>query len=368
MADVFGPGLHKKRKESLRNALDGTLEAGRISIAAIGRGLAQNTGREVKHAIKQVDRFVGNTGIDDAALQSAWSRHVVGEQKAIAVALDWTDFDADKQTVIALHLITSHGRTVPLMWKTVDKRRLKTKMFDYESEVIERLDRALPSDVTVTLLADRGFGDVARYEHLMLHHWYYVIRFRGAVTMKVGEVTGPASSFLASGGRAKLYRDVELTGRRSQVPAVVTVRAAAMKEAWYLATNVPDATASKVVKLYGRRFTIEETFRDLKNLAFGGGMSETTVTTPTRRDRLLLLQAMAHTLLSLLGAAGEALGWDRTLKANTSKTRQHSLYKQGSYWFGALPFMDAQKAQALQKELGRVVLTHGYFADWLKGI
>lgn len=368
MTDVFDEQLHKKRKESLRNALDGTLEAGRISIASIGRGLAHNTGRDVKHAIKQVDRFVGNEKIDDVELQKQWARHVVGERKDVVVILDWTDFDADRQTVIALQMVTSHGRATPLMWKTVDKRRLKTRRFEYESEVVERLHTALPLEVEVTLLADRGFGDVARYQHLDLHSWHYVIRFRGGVTMKVGERTGPASDFLHPSGRATLYRNVQLTGREAAVSMVVTVHAKGMKDAWYLAADVADLKAAEIVKLYGKRFTIEETFRDLKNLAFGAGMSETTVSTPQRRDRLLLLQAMAHTLLSLLGEAGERLGWDRRLKANTSKKRQHSLYNQGTYWFSALPFMPADEAKLLMRELGKLVLEQRFLHDWLAQI
>jgi hypothetical protein len=48
-----------------------------------------------------------------------------------------------------------------------------------------------------------------------------------------------------------------------------------------------------------------------------------------RRDRLLLLNAFAIVLLTLLGAAGESLGTDRRLKVNTAKYRTHSLFRQG---------------------------------------
>ena len=42
---------------------------------------------------------------------------------------------------------------------------------------------------------------------------------------------------------------------------------------------------------------------------------------PTRRDRLLLINAFAMALLTMFGAAGESLGMDRLLKSNTSKIR-----------------------------------------------
>jgi hypothetical protein len=50
-----------------------------------------------------------------------------------------------------------------------------------------------------------------------------------------------------------------------------------------------------------------------------------------RRDGLLLICARAMTLLTLLGAAGESLGMDWMLKANTVKRRTHSLFRQGCH-------------------------------------
>jgi hypothetical protein len=46
------------------------------------------------------------------------------------------------------------------------------------------------------------------------------------------------------------------------------------------------------------------------------GLSAMSIAEPERRDRLLLVCALA--LLTLLGAAGERLGMERYLKANTA--------------------------------------------------
>ncbi len=67
------------------------------------------------------------------------------------------------------------------------------------------------------------------------------------------------------------------------MPAVVVVHAPNMKEPWCLATTLSKAKATEVVKLYGRRFTIEETFRDQKNLSFGLGLSSTHIGRTDRR-------------------------------------------------------------------------------------
>ena len=84
-----------------------------------------------------------------------------------------------------------------------------------------------------------------------------------------------------------------------------------MKQAWCLAASSTDATAKQLTGLYGRRWAIECTLRDRKDLRFGMGLGTIRVKSPERRDRLWLINAFAVVLLTLVGAAGEALqrGW-----------------------------------------------------------
>ena len=68
------------------------------------------------------------------------------------------DFDADNQATIMLSLITSHGRTTPLVWLSVDKNTLKDNRNRYEYHVLIWLAEALPADVQVLIRADRGLA------------------------------------------------------------------------------------------------------------------------------------------------------------------------------------------------------------------
>ena len=72
-----------------------------------------------------------------------------------------------------------------------------------------------------------------------------------------------------------------------------------MKEPRCLATWLAESTAADVVELYSRRFTIEEAFRDTEDIDFGMGLSATHIRDERRRDRLLLLVAVAQSLLTL---------------------------------------------------------------------
>jgi hypothetical protein len=171
-----------------------------------------------------------------------------------------------------------------------------------------------------------------------------VIRFRGNITVTAADGEArTAAGWVGPGGRAAVLRGALVTAERYQVGTALCVRDKDMKQAWCLATNLTDATASSLKGLYGKRWGIECGFRDTKDLRFGMGMGSIHVSTPARRDRLWLLNALAIALLTLLGAAGEELGYDRYLKSNTSKQRTHSLFRQGCMLYDLIPTMPDQR-------------------------
>ena len=115
--------------------------------------------------------------------------------------------------------------------------------------------------------------------------------------------------------------------------------------------------------LYGKRWGIECGLRDAKDPRFGMGMGSIHVSTPERRDRLWLLHAFAIALLTLLGAAGEALGYDRYLKSNTTKRRTHSLFRQGCMLYELMPTMPDIRLRPLMEQYATLLREHPVFAD-----
>jgi hypothetical protein len=130
-----------------------------------------------------------------------------------------------------------------------------------------------------------------------------VTRFRGALSVTdQNDVTTTAAKLVPANGRAKKYEQVRVTNAKTAVPAVVCVRAKNMKEPWCIARSRSDLNASEIVSAYSKRFAIEESFRDTKDPRFGMGLSATHVVRTGRRDRLLLIGALAQGLLGLLGS------------------------------------------------------------------
>lgn len=319
-----------------------------LAVAVIGQALAQARGKAAKHAIKQVDRLLSNQGVDVWALFPLWIKETIGASRDLVVAMDWTEFDADDQSTLSLNLVTKHGRAQPLLWFSVFKAELTGKRNDIEDMCLGRLKEALPEGTKATILADRGFGDVRLFSFLEDLGFGYVIRFRGDtfVTAADGE-TRRAEDFVGVGGRARKLAGALISKEKQKVGAVVCVHAKGMKEAWHRAASDGKATTRAIINLYSRRWTIEPGFRDTKDLHFGMGLSAARIGDPYRRDRLLLLSAIAIVLLTLLGGAGEALGMDRLLKSNTVKRRVHSLLRQGCLYDDAIPNMPEPNLCAL---------------------
>lgn len=363
---VFGEDLHAKRVLSLANAVNGCLHASALAVHAIGLGLAKAMLLQSKHAIKQVDRLVSNAGVDVWALFSRWVPFVVSSRTEIVVAMDWTEFADDKQSTLAINMITRHGRATPLVWMTVRQSDLKDNRNEHEYRLLDRLKETVPQGCGVTVLADRGFGDTKLYAYLRELGFEFIIRFRGNIL--VTDASGEAktgNAWVPANGHAKLIKNAVVTNSKFRLPGVVVKREQRMKEAWCLAVSSAAVTAPAAIALYGRRFTIEETFRDGKDPRFGFGLLNSRIGNPARRDRVLLISAAAMALVTLLGAAGEATGLDMKFKANTSKKRQHSLFRQGIMYYDCLVGMRDEWLRPLVKKFEELLQEHGALREIL---
>lgn len=336
--NIFDNSMHQKRQESLANAVLGVISSASLIVHRIGLGLANAKKVLGKHAVKQVDRLLSNSKLQLPDCFQKTVPYVIGARKEIVVAMDWTDFDADKQATLLISLVTSHGRATPLLWKTVDKKNLKNKRNDYEDELLYQFKLVLPEGVKVTVLADRGFGDTKLYDFLKQDLGFdFIIRFRGNI--KVTDIHGEtrnAVDWVGINGRAKTLRQARVTALSCEVPTVVCVKAKGMKQAWCIAASNPSAVSSILIRWYSKRWGIEPQFRDTKDLHFGMGLSETSISDPQRRDRLLLISALSVIILTLFGAVGEKLGMDRYLKVNTVKHRTMSLFRQGCHYYNQI--------------------------------
>jgi hypothetical protein len=200
--------MHVKRILSLGNAVEGIMHASSLALSVVGKALAMAQGLDPKHAVKQLDRFFSNKKIHLDIFFKNWVLFLIGDRKEIIVALDWTEFDKDDQSTLALTLLTKHGRATPLLWKTYIKSEMKGNRNYCEDVMLFFLKSCLPDDVIVTVLADRGFGDTAFFVYLKKLGFDYVIRIKSNISMTVGTVSKATKEWLSPSGNARVMAQI----------------------------------------------------------------------------------------------------------------------------------------------------------------
>ena len=303
-----------------------------LAVHAIGQGLAQAMGKLSKHGVKQVDRLLSNEGIEVGKFFGYWVPYMVGARTEVVVALDWTSFARDGHETIVLSMLTGHGRATPLLWKTVEASKLKGKRNAHEDALLYRLYEVVPEGVKVTVVADRGFADCSLFEHLAGNLGFeYVIRLRGNiyVTNAKGEKR-KASQWVGVGGRSRTLRDAVVTDSKGLgVGTVVCVQDKEMKEPWCLVASERKVATRTLIRYYAKRWGLRRAFATSRICALGWGFLQCGYRKPSAGTDCSCSVALAIALLTVLGAAGESLGYDRWLKANTVKYRTPLLVPTG---------------------------------------
>lgn len=344
----------------------GVLASESLFLHQIAEGLVDTRGVNKKHATKQVDRLLSNKGISVWDLSEPWVRYVIGTNKSILVALDWSSFFDDEQSMLSLNVVTEKGLSSPLLWKSVDKKQLKHNRARYEDQLLSRLKEVLPADVNVILLADRGFADQKFFRFLDEElKFQYIIRIKSSTTVIHKEIKNKASKWLRNDGKIVHLKEALLTLEKYPIKQFTAVQDKNMKAAWFLVSNT-EFKASEIIKKYSKRWKIEPYFRDLKDSRYGWGLESTHIKLCERRDKLMLILALSYTLLSLLGEAGEQLGFDKKLKVNTVKTRTHSLFRQGQFYYKFFFRFTQQEQELLMNKFQEVLLQHDFW-DTLLG-
>lgn len=327
----LGEHIHKKRLSSLSDAVTGVIASQSLQLSKMGEGLAAAKGLLPKHAKKQVDRLLSNEEIDTNHCQYHLAKLLISQRKRIHVAMDWTVFAKDYQMTLTFRLITKHGRATPLLWKTVSTVNLKGHKNNHTFMLFEKLRRIVPSDTQVVVIADREFGTLNNMEMLKSKlNFDYILRVKRnfTITDHTKTIKKLAHEWLDL-ERLTCIDDAYITVQEYQVNKIVICKEPDMKDMWCLACSIKNIATKTIITLYGKRWSTETSYRDEKDLQFGFGLKKSRIKSIARRDRLLLLSAIAIIFLTLLGAASEQVGFDKYLKSNTVFSRTHSLFSQG---------------------------------------
>lgn len=329
--------FHHKTILSISNATFGLLNQGKATISKIGEGYANGNGTKIKHGIKQVDGLLSNKKFNIKDSQETITKLLTKNRNKVLIAIDWTDFYKDNQTTLSAKLVTKHGRATPLVWQTYYLDKIKGMKFIHENELLKTLYDYLPKDAEVVILADRGFGSQNRLSNIKhTYRFEYVIRFKKNIYVQYKSQSKLASEWLHATYTSRKLKDATLTKDQLPVNMIVIIKDKDMKDYWCLACSCDQSCIKTIKKYYAKRWSCECSFRDEKNFYSGFGLYKSRIKNKERRDRLLTIIALAIIILTILGHISEKLKLDKHIKANTTKYRTHSLFRQGLIVFSML--------------------------------
>ena len=216
--------------------------------------------------------------------------------------------------------------------------------------MLKHLRSIIPNNIEVIIIADRGFGQKSSLAiYLEKLGFYYILRNKEDIHIKNNQYNGIISNFKTNFNKIYELRDVvwprrnkQKKGFRTKSKIVITQKAGS-RERWILCTNCYHLHKSIIVKLYKKRMTIEETFRDQKNVDQGFRIKKLRLSSVQRFDKMLMIIAYAYLLFTLFGYLMETKNNHKKIMANTVKYRSISLFQLGYFYFRkydySIPFL-----------------------------
>ena len=277
----------------------GVLLSGRIQVSewALYRvSPAQAAGRE-----RQISRWLHNERIVPAVHYAPLIRNALAawSEETLTVALDtsqlWHRF------VIVRLALLYRGRSLPLAWR-VYKHSSASVAFDKYAPLLPTAAQLIPAGCQVTLLADRGFADVALMRLAQSLGWHFILRTKQSFWVQLpGRQRTKAGRLLPGKGQVRLLHRVRITDQHFGPVhlALTRVPTQGTPDPWILVSDQPTTPAT--FDHYARRFAIEESFLDDKSAAFD--IEQSHLRNAAALSRLLLILATATLYLVSTGTA-----------------------------------------------------------------
>jgi hypothetical protein len=336
--------MHEGRVAAVVKVVDGIIRGERLVPATVGRNLPGPA--DPKHGIKCVDRLIGNSHLarDRAFVFLALAHHLLRGCPRPVILVDWTHVGKTQEALVAA--VPIGGRALPIYIEVHPQKKLGNAAV--EERFLCSLRAILPeSSGPPLVVTDAGFKGPF-FQAVLELGWNFLGRVRGTTTalssdgesISKEDFYAAASIHPADMGRFELFANQRIPcrlvlvrkrrkpGRKPPPPKCKEERELRQSalDPWLLATSLFEGDAAFIVSLYAKRMQIEETFRDAKNHRFGWSLGHVQLSTPQRIATLLLLAAVAITVVTLIGIAAERLGAHRSYQANTEKRRVLSFF------------------------------------------
>jgi len=299
-----------------------------ITATGVARSFAVATtmmvwlGVRLASAVQRFYRLLKNPRIDYTELVATLADALCrSRDRHLLVPIDWTEWHHGLRLLMASVVVGKRG--VPLFSQAFAQRIWRRSQNTRENTFLRLLAEALRrARVTATILCDRGFRRVTWVALLQTLRLGFVVRVMSDVFVEVAPGLKVAlSDILLTQGQVLDLGLVPLRADGAVTVRVIGYWAPGAHEPWWVATS-ETGDARRVLKLYDRRMTVEELFRDAKGCRFGGKLFWTQFRDPEALAHFLALLGVALLIWILTGIAAARRDPSLRLRSRTKGPRQ----------------------------------------------
>jgi len=346
----LAPSWRKPQQAILAEVIRALTERPTLIVTDLARSLPAgphaSASNPLHGRLKRLDRFLGNSHLDEAALFVRWfqlSCHfgtdvpsALADRPIVPLLVDTTYFEPFAALLVSvpcgsralpIAFTTYHRRTLaacfppPETWpsrETVSDPPAPTKGQPpvransvvrlwasqnlIEGQLLDYVHTFLPATLRAVIVADRGFARASLFRACLAAQRDFVIRFDADTWLYLPDGTGGATKeVLALQPGQQRWLSSAFYGKEDRIPvAVLAIWDKGQAEPWYLATTLPDAPT--VDTLYRWRMRIESGNRDQKSgVLLRESGDHHRLTSVLHLHRLLLALYCTHWLTALTG-------------------------------------------------------------------
>ena len=343
---LLSPAIHLGRVKALTEVVLAAIYAKELVLTKLGRAI--DSGIQERSGIQKVNRLLGNRHLlgEQAIIYQSIGTLLIGNKKHPEIIVDWSKYPNSEDAILRAALAVE-GRALTLYEERHPVKKMGNRKI--QKNFLIALKGILPANCEAMIVTDAGFHNDWFREVLKLG-WDYIGRIRGMKKYRLPEEEAFHACkklFKLATYTAKCLGEMILTKNNPMLGYVYVVKgklkgkkaltkqgkvrrdkdskaySRAHREPWLLVSSLTGRNAAKKVeRIYSRRMTIEEAFRDLKSSRYGLGLDEGKTKVKKRRDILLLIAMLASLIAWITGLAGEKMKLQYQFQSNSIKHRR----------------------------------------------
>jgi Transposase DDE domain len=348
---LLGNVIHKTRIKSLLPVLNAIIQCKQLRLTQVGRQL-DIKGTE-RAGIRRMDRLLSNSFYQNESIEiyKTITRRVIGEQSRPNILVDWTGLPNSKRTAekgehCALRAsLVAEGRSITLYEEVHSKKKEGNEKV--HQIFLQNLNSILPEGCRPCIVTDAGFKN-PWFISVSNFGWDYIGRARGMVKYDDGSGFQSIKNLFEKACATPKYLGKVILAKKNPFKTNLYIYkhrlkgrhkfrkngslaqdkdskaySSSYREPWVIVSSLhTHSAATKVVKIYKYRMTIEESIRDTKSVEFGFGMNENVTVKAERYIVWLMIAAMASLIAWVVGYVAEKMNLHFAFQANTYRHRR----------------------------------------------